>query len=97
MEDRKEMLPGWKVVRAIGKGGFGSVYEVEKDDGIGGVIRSALKVISIPEPGTNMMDYRDDGYDDESLTALFKSQAEDITSEFRLMNKLKGCSKIVSF
>lgn len=90
-------IPGWRIIRVIGKGSFGSVYEIEKEDEFSGVAHSALKVISIPEHDTDVEEYRQEGYDDVSLTALFKSQVEDITSEFRLMSKLKGHSNIVSF
>ena len=97
MEGKEICLPGWKIVRTIGKGGFGKVYEVEKEDAYGESIRSALKVISIPESDSEVADLRNEGYDRMSMTELFKSRVEDITSEFRLMNKLKGCSNIVSF
>ncbi len=81
----------------IGKGGFGTVYEIEKENGYAGIAHSALKVMSIPESSAEIDTYRDDGYDNSSLTELFKSKVEDITAEFRLMSKLKGCSNIVSF
>ncbi len=98
MEEKiKSPMPGWRIIRAIGRGSYGTVYEVEKDDGYGEGIRSALKVISIPETPSEIEAYRDDGYDDASLTALYKSRVEDITAEFRLMNKLKGCNNIVSY
>ncbi len=93
----EHIIPGWKTIRIIGKGSSGCVYEIEKEDEFGGSIRSALKVISIPESSAEIEAYRDDGYDDASLTALYRSRVEDITSEFRLMNKLKGCSNIVSY
>ena len=97
MDENTVQIPGWKIVRTIGKGSFGCVYEVEKEDEFGESIRSAPKVISIPESNSEIDAYRDDGYDDVSLTALYRSRVEDITSEFRLMNKLKGCSNIVSY
>ncbi len=97
MEQHSISIPGWRIIRTIGKGSFGTVYEVEKEDGFGGGIRSALKVISIPESSSEIADLRNEGYDGESMTELFRSRVEDITAEFRLMNKLKGCSNIVSF
>ncbi len=97
MDEKRISLPGWKIIRVIGKGSSGTVYEIEKEDEFGEGIRSALKVISIPESRAEIEAYRDDGYDDESLTKLFRSRVESITSEFRLMNRLKGCSNIVSY
>ena len=90
-------IPGWKIIRTIGKGSFGTVYEVEKTDDFGGGIHAALKVISIPESPSEVADLRTEGYDDQSMTKLFKSRVEEVTAEFKLMNKLKGCSNIVSF
>ncbi len=90
-------IPGWRIIRTIGKGSSGRVYEIEKEDGFGAVVHSALKVITIPETEAEIKAYRDDGYDDDSLTALFRSRVEDITAEFKLMSRLKGCSNIVSY
>ena len=90
-------IPGWKIIRTIGKGSFGTVYEIEKVGDFGNGVRSALKVISIPESSAEIEIYRDEGYDDVGLTALFKSQVEDVASEFLLMNRLKSCRNIVSY
>ena len=97
MEDKTIQIPGWKIVRTIGQGGFGKVYEVEKDDEFGGVAHSALKVISIPESADALEQYREDGYDDAALTTLLHDRVEGLTAEFRLMSRLKGCSNIVSY
>ncbi len=97
MDERTVCIPGWKIVRTIGRGGFGAVYEVEKEGDFGMVRHSALKVISIPETDAEIKAYKDDGYDDVSITALFRSHVESITAEFELMSKLKGHSNIVSY
>ena len=97
MDEKPISLPGWSIVRVIGKGSFGTVYEIEKDNQFGESVRSALKVISIPETNAEIKAYRDEGYDDLSITAIFRSQVEDITKEFEVMNLLKGNSNIVSF
>lgn len=39
---------GWHVVRKIGSGSFGSVYEIIRED-FGYEYKAALKVISIPQ------------------------------------------------
>ncbi len=97
MDDKSIQIPGWKIIRVIGQGGFGKVYEVEKDDEFGGVAHSALKVISIPESKEALDDYRQDGYDDAALATLLRDRVEGLTAEFRLMSRLKGCSNIVSY
>ncbi len=97
MDETTVSLPGWRIIREIGAGSFGNVYEVEKTDAFSDGIRSAMKVISIPQSSRELSELRNEGYDGKSLTTLFKSRVEDITAEFHLMNKLKGCSNIVSY
>jgi len=94
--DRKQLWPGWNTVRTIGTGGFGKVYEICKEDTTG-EYRSALKVITIPASPDEYKAYRDDGYDDASITSIFKSQIEDVVSEYKLMAQFKGTSNIVSY
>lgn len=93
---QKELWPGWETVRVIGSGGFGKVYEIRKSDGTGDY-PSALKVITIPQSPDEYSAYVDDGYDEKSITAIFKSQIDDIVSEFQMMAQFKGTSNIVSY
>lgn len=97
MEEAKRCFPGWEVVRSIGSGTFGKVYEIKRVDGFGEIEHSAMKIISVPMTSTEVSAYRDDGYDDASLSTLFRKQVEGILSEYRLMSKLKGNSNIVSY
>ena len=98
MPEMKEIWPGWETVRVVGKGGFGKVYEVRKiDENVAGDYRSALKVISIPPSEDDYLSYKDDGYDDESITSIFRNQMSDIEKEFALMAQFKGTSHIVSY
>ena len=80
----------------LGSGGFGKVYEIRKADDTG-EYHAALKVISIPATPDEYQYYKDDGYDDKNITAIFKSQMESVASEFALMAKFKGVSNIVSY
>ena len=50
MEENKVIWPGWEVVRKIGSGSFGAVYEIRRDM-FGDVEKAALKVIHIPQTG----------------------------------------------
>lgn len=90
-------LPGWEIVRVIGTGSYGKVYEIEKIDAFGSTEHSALKVISIPESSSEVRAYRDDGLDDESITAILTNRVKDISEEFQLMSALKGQTNIVSY
>lgn len=86
--------PGWEIVRKIGSGSFGSVYEIHREM-FGDVEKAALKVISIPQNGDEVDELRNLGYDDASITTHFKGYLEDIVREYALMNKMKGNTNVV--
>ena len=86
--------PGWDVVRLIGRGSFGAVYEIQRDV-FGETERAALKVITIPENSADIEDLRVEGYDDESITSRFHSYLEDIVKEYSTMAKMKGHPNVV--
>ena len=86
--------PGWNVVRLIGRGSFGAVYEIQRDV-FGETERAALKVITIPENGADIDDLRVEGYDDESITSRFQGYLEDIVKEYSTMAKMKGHPNVV--
>ena len=88
---------GWHIVRKIGSGSFGTVYEIARED-FGSQYRAALKVISIPQSEQDLSQIRKNiGKDEGSLEIYFKSVASEIVKEFEMMYKLKGFSNIVSY
>lgn len=91
-----QIWPGWDTVRDIGSGGYGKVYEIRKTDSTGSYC-SALKVISIPRSEDEYREYLDNGYDEKSITAIFRSQVDDIVSEFKMMSQFRGTSNVVSY
>ena len=91
-------MPGWEVVRPIGNGSFGQVYEIKKEGVVqDGKYRSALKVISVPHDPAQYKTYKDDGLDDKSITAIFEGQVNRILSECKLLSKFRGTGNIVSY
>lgn len=95
MEEYMIDLPGWEVVRCIGSGSSGKVYELKKNDKYGGDFHSALKVISIPstqqeydEMTRTMSEY--------AMRAKLRDKVENISNEYRLMGVLKGHPNIVN-
>ena len=56
----------WTVIREIGVGGFGKVYEIYRDQ-YGFVERSAMKVIAVPQDPNEINAYLRDGYSPETL------------------------------
>lgn len=90
----RNLWPGWEVVRKIGTGSFGAVYEIQRDT-FGNMETAALKVISIPQSRGDIEDLYNDGYDDESITARFHSYLQDIVREYAMMVEMKGHTNVV--
>ena len=86
----------WYVKNLIGEGGFGKVYEIERED-FGVTYKAALKAITIPQSQSEIKSVMADGMDEASVTAYFKQFVEEIVSEFQLMFKMKGTNNIVSY
>ena len=87
--------PGWTVVREIGRGGFGTVYEISRKDQFGYEEKAALKVIRIPNEAGVIDQFRMDGYDNASISARLKEDARKINQEYYLQNQLKGNPNVV--
>lgn len=88
---------GWHVVRRIGTGSFGSVYEIERED-FGYTYKAALKVISIPRSDQDLTAVKNNvGKSEDSLAAYYQSVAAEIVKEFELMYQLRGTTNIVSY
>ena len=86
----------WSIVREIGEGSFGKVFEIERRD-FGYTYKAALKAITIPQSRSEIERIADDGMDPESVTAYFRGFVQELVEEFRIMSKLKGESNIVSY
>ena len=86
----------WKIVREIGEGSFGKVFEIERRD-FGYTYKAALKAITIPQSRSEIERIADDGMGPESVTAYFRGFVQELVEEFRIMSKLKGESNIVSY
>ena len=94
MEENKVSWPGWEVVRKIGSGSFGNVYEIRRDV-FGREEKAALKVMSIPESRDEIDELYNDGYDVESITTHYKEHLADIVREYSLMLEMKGHTNVV--
>ncbi|MCI6422133.1 MAG: serine/threonine protein kinase [Blautia sp.] len=87
----------WNVVRKIGFGSFGAVYEIQRED-FGYLYKAALKVINIPQTEQDLSSIKNNlGKSEESLEVYYESVASEIVKEFELMYKLRGTTNIVSY
>lgn len=90
------VLNDWKLVRLLGEGSYGKVYEANRED-YGAVYKSAIKIITIPNSQREIATARSMGLDGESMTAYFHSFVERVAKECALMSQLKGTAHVVSY
>lgn len=85
----------WKIVRAIGEGSFGTVFEIQKTD-FGITSRSALKVITVPKSQADIRMALSEGMDERSITTYFQGIVDELVKEIAIMSSLKAHAGIVS-
>lgn len=90
------VLNDWRLVRLLGEGSYGKVYEANRED-YGAVYKSAIKIITIPKSQREIATARSMGLDGESMTAYFHSFVERVAKECALMSQLKGTAHVVSY
>lgn len=90
------VLEKWKLIRLIGAGSFGKVFEAERED-FGQIYKAAIKIITIPQSDGELKSVQADSVDGESVSTYFRGIVEELVTEFALMSKLKGQSNVVSY
>ena len=98
MDDLKKInlpWPEWEIVKSLGGGAYGKVYEIKRN--VSGVQeKAAVKIVSRPKEASELeMDYQN-GYDQESISAKYTEILQDYIKEYKLMKELQGQSNIVS-
>ncbi len=96
MYNIEKTWPKWKIVRTIGEGSFGKVFEICRNE-YGIEEHSALKVISIPQSDSEVQSLRNDGMTENDTTEYFKGIVNDFVQEIQLMSQLKGNANIVAY
>ena len=91
----KELWPGWETVQLLGRGSFGSVYEIRRAF-MGLEERAALKLISIPQSISEIDEMRSYGYDEKSITGDLERQLKGILGEYAMMRRLNGSGNVVN-
>lgn len=96
MYDVKKVWPKWNIVKTIGEGSFGKVFEIARNE-YGIEEHSALKVISIPQSESEIQSLKNDGMTDSDTTEYFKGIVNDFVQEIQLMTRLKGSTNVVGY
>lgn len=89
-----EAWPDWNVVKKLGEGSYGAVYEIERER-YGLRERAALKVITLPRESGELNELYSEGYTDESIHTHYESYIKEIIKEYKTMKSLRGHSHIV--
>lgn len=86
----------WSVVREIGEGSFGKVYEIVREE-YGYTYHAALKVITIPQVKSEIDQIRSQGMSDADVTEYYQSIVEECVQEIALMSQMQGHTNIVNY
>lgn len=91
----KAPWPDWETVALIGRGSYGSVYEIRRRLIDGDIETGAMKVISIPHNSSELEELYSEGYDADSIKATFQAYLKDIVAEYSMMRKMAGSANVV--
>lgn len=86
---------GWEIKSIIGNRNYSTIYEIERT--MASIPETAaMKVISIPPERYSIEDAYSDGYDDKTLSEMFKSYLNETLDKYCMMRPLSGHSNIIS-
>ena len=88
-------FPGWDVVRKIGEGSFGGVYEIHRTLPDGRVEKAALKKLTVPKDNSEIRELYSQSFSKENITAHYKDQMRELVNEYTLTQELNGCRNVV--
>ena len=89
--------PDWKIIKYLGGGAYGKVYEIERTiSGTQEKEKAALKIVFRPKDENEIEEYEVSGYDKESIIESYKSEIQNYVQEYKLMKALQGQTNIVS-
>ena len=89
-------FPGWEVVRKIGEGSFGGVYEIHRTLPGGLVEKCALKKLTIPKDNGEIEELYSHSFGADSITAHYKNRMEELVNEYGIMQSLNNCPNTVT-
>jgi serine/threonine protein kinase len=92
IEKLKSIWPGYKVLRSLGKGTYGKVYEVVHQDDEN-TFTAAVKVISIPSDDDELNQLKSDGLNDEQIKSHFEKIVNEFVTEIKIMYDLKDVTE----
>lgn len=95
MKELKTIWPQWEVEELIGKGSYGNVYKIKREE-MGTVSYAALKIIEIPQEQSEVRELMNSGMDHQSVKFYYHDLVKSIQNEIAVMETLKTGNNIVS-
>ena len=95
MKELKTIWPQWEVEELIGKGSYGNVYKIKREE-MGTVSYAALKIIEIPQEQSEVRELMNSGMDHQSVKFYYQDLVKSIQNEIAVMETLKTGNNIVS-
>lgn len=86
----------WKIVKKLGEGGYGQVYEIMRDR-YSIEEHRALKVIRIPSNDDDIKKVMSEGMDADSTREYYHSLVNEFIKEIAFLSELRGCANIVTY
>ena len=88
-------LDGWRIVRKIGQGSIGKVYEISSSSDP--AERAALKIIRLPDGPEDVKRALSSGVRQEDLPQYYSRLMQTFMNEYEFMEKLRGSEHIVAY
>ncbi|MBQ6856058.1 MAG: hypothetical protein IJO13_03030, partial [Lachnospiraceae bacterium] len=88
-------MTGWEIVRELGEGSYGKVFEVHKNN-FDVTAKAALKLIRIPKSISDIREAMSEGMDEQSVTTYFEGIVKRFVKEIAVMSELKSHPNIVA-
>lgn len=95
-EQLNTIWPGWVLVRKLGQGSYGGVYEIQRTLPGGRTERSAMKKISIPKSQDEIELLLAKSVPEQSITEHYRQQMQKLVGEYTMMRELDACPNIVT-
>ena len=90
----KQVWPGWEIDKQIGRGAYGNVYKVYKNEN-SLELTAAVKVISIPFDSWEIEDLKTEGLDEEETGKYLENIVNNVINEIKILISLRASSNIV--
>ena len=95
MDSINQIWPKWHTQELIGKGAFGEVYKVKREE-LGETFYSAVKVIRIPRDTEEIKELMDEGHTSQSIRYYYESIAKGLMNEIKVLEILKSAGNVVN-